>query len=804
MSYSNDEAEVKKRLAAISNTDAEDWYLVFKARYGMEVAFREIRQAMGDGSVLTQAFTCSTAVSPIITAGLTPRYADIETSTMMIDPDKMEWSEGTRAVVVQHTFGIAAAKSSAAVASKSRDWGAVVVEDSAHALGMIVRDSNGRPVADVSIHSFGVEKMLGTRFGAAVWVNPDMDDTDLRDAIGRTMGTLPVIGKNTSMVSRAFVNQNRVLNRLPHQLSSRTRKMLADSHLMEPPIAEAERAGHHPYEPSRPSGWMLKKILSELDKLNDVVARRTAASSAIMEILDAAGIEFPDECRKPAPYIRFPLFATTENGALRASSAIDRAGFMAGRWYRPLLFPGVTDENVFQLSGERPPLPVSRSVGSRVLNLLTNVSVDSASRAADIAAHAIKPKGASHTRVGNDDFVPVILGTGLGAYAMARSFHADYGIRSLAIGRAALRETRDSEIIDVRVYPSFGDSDFIVDTLLAIGEEFAGRKILLIPAIEFYTNVVMDHREAFGSQFLIPLPDKGVVDRLISKTDFYATCEKLAIPHPETMILSPAQAQGSWIAPSFGYPAIVKPADTDLYQRVNFEGKKKIFKVDSESELRALVTKIFESDYQADLVLQEFLSGDEAVMRVANTYSDQEGHVNFLSAGQVILTELNPRLVGNNNAIATIRDDEMATLLTRLLSHVGYRGLANFDLMYDTASEEYKVLEANLRAGATHYYVAAAGSSLVRHLVEDMVYGRRLDPVQTGDGGLWVNLPYSVVRVAAPDSLGPLMREARARGLVHTLEYDGDINGKRLKQRRTSDALRVIDTLKFSKSRLNK
>ena len=143
-------------------------------------------------------------------------------------------------------------------------------------------------------------------------------------------------------------------------------------------------------------------------------------------------------------------------------------------------------------------------------------------------------------------------------------------------------------------------------------------------------------------------------------------------------------------------------------------------------------------------------------------------------------------------------------MLTRLLNHVGYRGLANFDLMYDTASEEYKVLEANLRAGATHYYVAAAGSSLVRHLVEDMVYGRRLDPVQTGDGGLWVNLPYSVVRVAAPDSLGPLMREARARGLVHTLEYDGDINGKRLKQRRTSDALRVIDTLKFSKSRLNK
>ena len=42
---------------------------------------------------------------------------------------------------------------------------------------------------------------------------------------------------------------------------------------------------------------------------------------------------------------------------------------------------------------------------------------------------------------GNKDFIPIILGTGLGAYATARALHEAFGVRSLAIGRAALGET---------------------------------------------------------------------------------------------------------------------------------------------------------------------------------------------------------------------------------------------------------------------------------------------------------------------------------------------------------------------------
>lgn len=805
MSYRDDESRVRELLAQLSGTEPQDWHLVFKARYGMLVVFEQLAAAQGKGEVLTQAFTCLTAVNPIVSAGLTPRYVDIEESSLMMDPELVAIQGHTRAVVMQHTFGIMAEERSLALAEKVHSGGCILVEDSAHCLTEMTRNANGIPVADVSVHSFGVEKLLPTRFGGAVYVNPLMKDQRLKKSIDAALDQLPILSASTSGVSRAYALENALLNRVPAGIGSRLKSSLTARRLFEPPISPEEVQGALPHPASKPSGWMLKEILSQLQLIDVVRAQRCSAVRSYLEATANSDALVPADIIPDQPLVRFPIFAPTAGAAERAIEAVNSAGFFAGHWYRPLLFPGTTDES-FAFTPDDEHLPVTRSLSERAVNFQTNQPPQTCRRIAATAISSIDAVPGRSADLGNADFVPIFMGTGLGTYALARSLHQAYGVRSLALGRAALDETADSAIVEIRVYPSFGDEEFIIETLLALAREFEGRKLLLIPAIEFYTNVVSRNRAVLDEHFVIPLPPQKLVERLIDKRTFYEACAAAGLAYPDTAFVTKEEHSKGWDPDSLAFvpPLIIKPADTDTYQRTQFPGRKKIYRAESLGEVTTVVDMIYGSEYCGDLVIQQYLGGGEEVMRVANTYSDRQGKTVFISVGQVILTELNPSLVGNNNAIATVSDPSLAEKMRHFLDRVGYTGLANFDFMLDTETGEYKVLEVNLRAGATNFYTMAAGGTLAEYVVEDLVYNRSLPMLETEDEALWVNVPAPILALFSPKSTRQQLARARAGGVLHTLVYKEDHSARRFTKRVRLAVKRSVDYFRYNGKRLNK
>ena len=90
--------------------------------------------------------------------------------------------------------------------------GALLVEDCAHCVTRMARDAAGWPLADISVHSFGVEKMLPTRFGGAIWVNPRLRERDAAlDA--ETRGRLAALEQpshHLDTVTKLYINENRV------------------------------------------------------------------------------------------------------------------------------------------------------------------------------------------------------------------------------------------------------------------------------------------------------------------------------------------------------------------------------------------------------------------------------------------------------------------------------------------------------------------------------------------------------------------------------------------------------------------
>lgn len=362
-------ADLRARLASITGTDAKDWFPVFKARYGMLAVFEALAAARPERrAVVTQTLTCSTAVDPILVAGLGPVYAEVSPATFAIDPARLSLPDGAAGLVIQHTFGLVSEGPSRLLAQAARAGGALVLEDSAHCVGRMARDESGAPIADVSIHSFGVEKMLPTKFGGAVWVNPALEDAKLRAAIFAALTSLPAPGRRLGLAARTYRVTRKVVSRAPAGVG----RALTNAKLFSPAVSRAEREGRLQHEAVAASGWVASTATAALADLPAIEARRLAAADAYSAALGGPSGQ---------PLVRFPVLVPPGTDADAVVRALTAQGIYAGTWYRPALFPGAIDPAAY---GYVPgTLPVTEDIMARIVNLPTDVSE---ARAREIAA----------------------------------------------------------------------------------------------------------------------------------------------------------------------------------------------------------------------------------------------------------------------------------------------------------------------------------------------------------------------------------------------------------------------------------
>lgn len=380
----SEDAAVRGALARVSGTDADDWFLVSKARHALLVVLRAVARHAGPGEVVTQPFTCATAVAPIVTAGLRPRYADLDPDTMALDPASVHaaLSDRTRAVIAQHTFGRAAR------VARLRDLtpeGALLVEDSAHCLGELGRDADGVPAADVSVHSFGVEKMLPTRSGGAVWVNPALRGTDRHAVLVAALAGLPAPGRREGFARTAGTPARRVAGRLGGP-GARALDVAANLGLVDLAIMPSERAGRVAGEPTALAGAALRDVARALPDLERIAEhRRRTAAIYRSGLAGVAEVTVPRLLDDPAlTLVRYPMLLSTPGRAEAAFAALQAQGLVPGRWYRPVLFPGARDPRDFAY--EPGTSPVAEDAAARVLNLQTAtfVTAEAAQRAVDV------------------------------------------------------------------------------------------------------------------------------------------------------------------------------------------------------------------------------------------------------------------------------------------------------------------------------------------------------------------------------------------------------------------------------------
>lgn len=322
---------------------------------------------------------------------------------------------------------------------------------------------------------------------------------------------------------------------------------------------------------------------------------------------------------------------------------------------------------------------------------------------------------------------PVVLGGDIGAYSLARSFHEAYGVKAVVVSGASTGLVRHSRILRHVVEPNIDDPEAIVARLRAIAAEHPDADLVAVGSADWLVRTLVEQRARLEDRYTLPYVSEDLLLRLTDKEEFGRLCAELGIAHPTTVVHD-VGAGGEPDTSGLTFPVIAKAASTAAYHDVEFAGKKKVFTVATRDELHELLTRVRDAGYHGSFVIQDYIPGDDSGMRILTCYSDAQGKVRFSAFGHVLLEEHTPGALGNPAGIITGLAPEVVDQARRLLEHVGWTGVANFDLKYDPRDGRYVFFELNPRLGRSNFYITAAGANPVRFYVHEHLRGLDPDP----------------------------------------------------------------------------
>lgn len=351
-------------------------------RVGLFGILRSLSIGAGD-EVLVPVPTHIVVANAIRYTGARPVYVDCDLANYNMDLDQAEErvTPRTRAILVQHTFGIPVDMGSARALAERN--GLHLIEDCVHALGATFNGKQVGTFGAAAFFSTEETKTISTTMGGIATTDDDEIARGLREF--QQTCQRPSAGQAAACLLKLVI-YHALTEPRAHVLARAAYELGGRHHPLPRPTEAAELRGERPPEFTRRlSNGQAAVGLTQLADLEANLAHRRLIADRYRALLTPHGFRQPQPPPAAEPaYVRYPVWVEDKQAAHRAMAA--RA--VLGTW-----FTSVLEEADPGYGGYRAgTCPRAENATRHLVNLPTHARVDERD-AEEIAARIISAQG---------------------------------------------------------------------------------------------------------------------------------------------------------------------------------------------------------------------------------------------------------------------------------------------------------------------------------------------------------------------------------------------------------------------------
>ena len=268
------------------------------------------------------------------------------------------------------------------------------------------------------------------------------------------------------------------------------------------------------------------------------------------------------------------------------------------------------------------------------------------------------------------------------------------------------------------------------------GKDLAGflaglavERAVLLPCSDAWVLRVARTIDGLGPRFVASVASPVALERLLDKWHLAETLKALGVPHPRTVAIDAAQDPGQ-VPDAVLAGAFVKPRDSlNFFARFGV----KAFRVSSRAELKECLARV--AGTGLDVQLQEYVPGPPTSHYFIDGFIDRKGTLAGAQARRRL--RMYPRDFGNSTYFEGVPLADVAPALdavTRLLSHLHYRGVFSAEFKRDARDGVFRLIEVNTRPWWYVEFAGRGGMDVTAMAVQDAL-GQAVTPsLGTGVG----------------------------------------------------------------------